>query len=339
MNNAAALPKNQLALLGLSHIAAKCALIAAEKKLGQLLLQAPLTTQEIATRLGFNTHATVKFLRVLNAYDIIDYSNDQASSTNLTKHLDCILSPHLIQGYTAIDHLEHTLRTDQASWEQAFNQPFYPYLQATGDKLHQFEDWCTLTAKDWLPAAFDIYDFHHFKHIVDIGGGQGHFLATILENSPEIEGTLFDQPTVIEKAKLLVSNHYSVGHRLQFVTGDFFSGVPQEGDAYIICRTLLNWNDEKARQIINNCYKAMPAGGKLLIVDFVLPEQTHPAYKRAVLSDINLLTILESSNRTKAEWLNLVNQSLFSECRYFAAKDDAPPGLIMPLCVIEAIKS
>jgi len=45
------------------------------------------------------------------------------------------------------------------------------------------------------------YDFSQFNSIIDIGGGQGMFLSTILKNNPNVRGILFDLPHAIASAK------------------------------------------------------------------------------------------------------------------------------------------
>jgi 16S rRNA G1207 methylase RsmC len=48
-----------------------------------------------------------------------------------------------------------------------------------------------------------MYDFSKFNTIMDIGGGQGMLLSTILKNNPQLQGILFDLPNAIESAKRL----------------------------------------------------------------------------------------------------------------------------------------
>ena len=48
---------------------------------------------------------------------------------------------------------------------------------------------------------FELYQFLEYKCIVDIGGGDGYFLAECLKRNPCKQGTLLDQPSVVEQAE------------------------------------------------------------------------------------------------------------------------------------------
>jgi hypothetical protein len=117
-----------------------------------------------------------------------------------------------------------------------------------------------------------------------------------------------DQPLVAETARQLFLKENCLD-RVKIVGGDFFEAIPKEGDLYTICRTLLNWDDEKAVEILNVCADSMHKDASVLIIDFVLPAKTHPHYLRTTLSDLNLLAIFNSGNRTEDEWTRLVSKS------------------------------
>jgi len=56
-------------------------------------------------------------------------------------------------------------------------------------------------------AVIGAYDFSAFRHVVDVGGGRGLMLASILAAHPRIQGTLFDQPGVVAGAKAVLEGH------------------------------------------------------------------------------------------------------------------------------------
>jgi hypothetical protein len=73
-------------------------------------------------------------------------------------------------------------------------------------------------------AVIRAYDFSPFRHIVDVGGGQGLMLAAILFAHPLLRGTLFDQPDVVAGAKALLMQR-GVIDRCHIVGGSFFEGA------------------------------------------------------------------------------------------------------------------
>ena len=112
-----------------------------------------------------------------------------------------------------------------------------------------------------------MYDFSQFNTIIDIGGGQGIFLSSILKNNPNLYGVLFDLPHAIESAKKLyaresANSNDNVNHdilsRCKLIEGDFFKSIPAIGaDGYIIKNVILNWDDQSAAIILKNCLQAM----------------------------------------------------------------------------------
>jgi len=51
------------------------------------------------------------------------------------------------------------------------------------------------------PAVADAYDFDGIHTIVDVAGGRGLLLATLLEKNPHLTGTLYEMPRVLAGAK------------------------------------------------------------------------------------------------------------------------------------------
>lgn len=189
-----------------------------------------------------------------------------------------------------------------------------------------------------MPVIFSLYDFAKFDVIADIGGGTGYLIAELLKKHPLQNGILFDQPDVIEHAQANFTDD-SIKSRLQFIPGDFFKAIPPSANCYVICRTLLNWSDEDAIKILNQCYSDMPANAKLVIIDFLVPDKDHPHYKRTILSDLNALALLSSSNRTKNEWESLVSQSKLELTQVIISEDNCNPEPFAPIILLECIKA
>ncbi len=50
------------------------------------------------------------------------------------------------------------------------------------------------------PAIAAAYKFSGLRTLVDVAGGHGSLMATILKANPKLRGVLFDQPSVIARA-------------------------------------------------------------------------------------------------------------------------------------------
>jgi len=294
-------------------------------------------TDFLAKQLNLHPVAFRRLLRVLDAFDVVELDGTKVKSTGQTQFLAQIRSPHLYDAFRCFDNLEYSIKHNEACWSTAFGKPFYPYLADHQQKLKEFVNWCSDSAKSWLHGVLSMYDFSQFDTLVDVGGGEGYFLATILEKHSEIHGILFDRPDVTESAKTFVDSTTYL-NRIKIVSGDFFESVPAGGDGYTVCRTLLNWNDDEAISILNNCHTAMTDHSKLLIIDFMMPHKSHRNYKRTVQSDLNLLGTINSCNRTINEWKSLVEQSKLQLINVIIGDENIEPEPISPIIVLECVK-
>lgn len=326
-------------LLAIAHefILAKVVMSASELKLGDLLEHGPLTLDEISKKLNISPDVAKLFLKILVTHEIVEERSPNVfAATPLSKCFDSVLSPHILDGYKVFNGALHTLQTNKGSWEHVFGKSFYDYLNQDPAKLQMFKEWCVESAIAWLPPILSLCHFPTAKTMVDVGGGGGHFIASVLQKNPHMKGILFDQPSVIKDAdKSTIFK--GLKNRTQFVGGDFFKAVPQGGDIYTICRTLLNWSDEQSIEIINKCHAAMSDTSKLWIIDFLVPNEGHPKYPRAVINDISLFVIFNSAIRTEEEWRNLIGRTLFTVSNIFVTNEENKPEPFYPMCVIELI--
>ena len=75
------------------------------------------------------------------------------------------------------------------------------------------------------PGIIGTYDFSQFSTLVDVGGGDGALLGSILAATPSLQGILFDTgPGQAESAERL--GGIGVDDRCEVVEGDFFDTVP-----------------------------------------------------------------------------------------------------------------
>ena len=158
----------------------------------------------------------------------------------------------------------------------------------------------------------DAYDFSPFKTVVDVGGSYGTMLAAILRRNPAARGILFDQPHVVAAAgeQLAVAG---VAERCTTVGGDFFVEVPAGGDAYVLASILHDRDDERSVAILRQCRRAMPARGKLLVIELVLPPGEEPFFGKWM--DLHMLVLVGARERTATEYDALFRAAGFALAR------------------------
>jgi hypothetical protein len=161
-------------------------------------------------------------------------------------------------------------------------------------------------------AVLRIYDFSGLRRIVDVGGGHGAFLATLLQANPDLQGVLFDRPHAMPGAMASLAEAAVIA-RCEFVAGDFFEQIPAGADGYLLKTIVHDWDDERSIVILRNCRRAMPNGGRLIVVERVLPDRfeanrRHHAIARA---DLTMLIAFGGRERTAAEFAGLFEAAGF----------------------------
>jgi hypothetical protein len=163
------------------------------------------------------------------------------------------------------------------------------------------------------PDVLRSYDFSGISHLMDVGGGSGELLGAIAQQNRKLRGTVFDLPRCAEAAGRHLQQ-IGVRDRVEFVAGDFFKSVPAGADAIILKSIIHDWNDARSISILRNCREALPAGGKLLLVERLMPEKPTATDedKAHAMSDLNMMRGPGGCERTEAHYRELIEQSGFT---------------------------
>jgi hypothetical protein len=161
-----------------------------------------------------------------------------------------------------------------------------------------------------------VYDFAGVKRIIDVGGGQGALLAALLTAHPHLTGATYDMPHAADGAATTLAAAHLAG-RGEFLAGSFFDSVPAGADAYILKNVLHDWPDDKCATILNNCRAAVPAGGKLLLIERVMPARvdTSSRHQAMAYADLTMLIGPGGRERTQAEFRALLDAAGFAVTR------------------------
>jgi hypothetical protein len=88
-----------------------------------------------------------------------------------------------------------------------------------------------------------------------------------------------------------------VTDRCEITAGDFFAGVPAGADGYILANVLHDWDDAQCVRILQECRRAMAPGGRVLIIERLIPDDPREAVP-VLLSDLNMLVVTGGQERT-----------------------------------------
>ena len=199
--------------------------------------------------------------------------------------------------------LRDAIMTGEPGFELAHGMPMWDYLARNPELGGAFDRWMTRQSDQHNAAVVAAYDFAPFRAVADVGGGRGSTLAAILRAYPSLRGILLDLPQVVaHPAPLDVAG---VADRCEVVGGDMLRAVPVGADVYLIKRVLMDWGDEQVIRILRNCAEAIQAGGRVLVIEMLLPPGNDPSPARA----FDVLMLLAQPKgariRTEAEFRNL----------------------------------
>lgn len=298
--------------------------IAVAVKLGvpDLFAEGAMTSSDVARITGTSPDFMKRLLRVLAAFDILKDLGD--TEFELTQVGDClrdgvpgsIRSLVLMFGsdtfWQTAASLGECLKTGKNGCELLHGKKdIFDYLGTDPEFADIFDN--AMTGRSALTGlvAAQAYDFTGIEHVIDIAGGRGKMLASILKMHSHLRGTLYDLPRVVETASSFLVDE-GVADRCCVMGGDMFASTPTGGDLYFLARVIHDWDDNHATQILQSCRRAMAPGAKLLILDRVLSEETQAgpaAQSHAVLDLTMMLWTAGGRERTATEFETIIGSS------------------------------
>ena len=214
----------------------------------------------------------------------------------------------------------HAIRTGGTGFEKALGQSAYEYLDQNPELGTHFNAAMIGFHGDEPAAIVDAYDFSDVQRVVDVGGGSGNLLGTILTANPTVRGTLFERPQVVPDAERNLGAA-GVADRCELVGGDFLESVPSGGDLYIVSHCIHNWDEDNCVRILENCRRAMGSAGCLLIIEAVVGPSDEP--DPAKMLDLAMLVVPGGEERSEDEYRSLLEKAGFRLTRVVPTRTSA----------------
>ena len=291
--------------------------VAAELGLADRLAAGPMTSAELAQATQTHEPSLYRVLRLLAALGVLTEHGDRSFSlTLLGERLRTDVPASMrswamlvesLGGVRAFEPIIETVRTGTPGVDLAHGMSIFEFVETHAQLADGFHAAMSERTAQFAPSVAAGYDFSAMRTVADIGGGKGTLLAAILRANGHLRGFLFDLPAVVANAPDVLGTA-GVGDRCEIVPGDFFAGVPEGADAYIMANVLHDWDDARCVRILRNCRAAMAAGGRVLIVERLIPDDPAAALP-VLLSDMNMLVFTGGQERTNAEYGNLLTEA------------------------------
>lgn len=331
-------PADLVLQVSTSYIMSASLYAATKLGIADLLEAGPRPVKDLAKSSDSNEDALYRTLRALAGIGIFQETSPRVF--NLTPTAECLRShaPNSIRDlvlwicdplhFKVYAEMPHALETGKTVGERVFGMPIFDYFAQDKEESEVFNRAMTNFSAFLIPAALEAYDFSYLNHktLVDVAGGHGYALTSILQKYPHMKGILFDLEHVVAGAEPGIKK-LDLANRCLTASGDFFQSVP-EGDAYIMKNIIHDWDDERALKILQCCHRAGAKNAKVILIEAVLSTGNEPHMSKWL--DIEMLLLPGGRERTEEEFRALFARAGFRLTRVVQTKS--------PVCVIEAEK-
>jgi hypothetical protein len=309
--------------------------LAALARLGiaDLLKDGTRSSADLSAEIGARPDYLYRLLRAAAALGVFAedgdgrFSNNEMSDILRTDHVPSLRHMFISMGdewaSRAWPTLSHSVLTGRTAMDRLFGMPVWEFFSQNPEQSEAFNKAMTNLSSMESPVVVRAYDFSGLGTICDVGGGHGLLLSSVLNANPRLRGTLYDLPQVAEGARS--GPLAALEGRASILSGDMFESVPAGFDAYMMKYIIHDWNDEYSWKLLANCRKGVNPGGKLLVVDQVVPPGNQFAPSK--IMDLAMLLFIDGLERTETQFRNLFASAGWRVTRIIPTES--------PLCIVE----
>ena len=183
-----------------------------------------------------------------------------------------------------------------------------------------------------IEEVLDAYPLQRHRVLLDVGGGEGRFVAAAAQHAPALQCHLFDLPPVAALARQrLAGLGLTTGDkpRVQVHGGSFFDdALPKVADIVTLVRVLFDHDDAHALQILRAARAALPAGGTLLVAEPMAQAAGARAMGDAYFG-FYLLAMGRGQPRSAAALQALIAQAGFADVRALRTRLPLQAGVLV----------
>jgi len=315
-------PHVQLVQMAMAHWVSQIVYVAAKLNLADHLATGPMSAEQLAERTETHAPSLYRLMRTLASLGIL--SEDDSHRFALTPVGEAmkagepgcaratilsIASGWWIRGF---GELLYSVQTGKPGFEKMFGMPIFDWFAKNPEEASLFNETMVGVHGNEPAAVAAAYDFSGMKTVVDVGGGTGNLLTTILASHPTLGGILYDLPHVVREATALIQAR-GLTDRIKLEAGSFFESVPSGGDVYMMSHIIHDWSEDLCLTILGNCRRAMHPESRLLLIEMVLPEGNTPHPGKML--DMMMLVGPGGRERTAEEYAALLAKAGLSLTR------------------------
>src|SRR5213080_3769249 len=207
---------NQMTLMNLTagKWVSQAIAVAAELGIPDLLKERPRTAAEIARTASASKDGVYRLLRALASVGLFAEAGNRRFRLTPLGRLLRTDSSQALGGYARFTghestwrpwgDLQHSVRTGEPAFDHVFAMPIFEYFAKMPESAAVFDAAMTSISTLESKAVVAAYDFSGINTLVDVAGGHGLMIVTILKANRRMRGILFDLPHVTAGAAKLL---------------------------------------------------------------------------------------------------------------------------------------
>ncbi|MET8451069.1 methyltransferase [Streptomyces sp. NPDC005209] len=308
MTTAESAPPPSMRLRELVFGAACAAAVRAAARLGvaDALGDEPMTAEDLAAKVKTEPRPLRRLLRALSCYGVFAERKDGTFAHTDMSRLLREDDPHSLRDismwctepwtWDAWPRLDEAVRSGRNVVEDLYGKEFFEYLNEDApESADVFNRAMTTSSEQSARDVAALLDLSDSKSVADIGGGQGHVVASLLDKYPVMQGSLLDLPRVVENAVPRLRKGGDLADRARIVPGDVRAAVPVRADVYII-KNILEWDDESTARTLRNVIEAGGPGTRVVVIENLVDDT--PSMRFSTAMDLLLLLNVGGAKHT-----------------------------------------
>ncbi|MEU9667670.1 methyltransferase [Streptomyces bobili] len=308
MTTAETAPAPSMRLRELVFGAACAAALRATARLGvaDVLGDSPMPVEDLAAAVKTEPGPLRRLLRAMSCYGVFAEQGDGTFAHTEMSRLLREDDPHSLRYITlwctepwtwdAWPKLDEAVRTGDNVVQDLYGKEFFTYLNEDApESALVFNRAMTTSSAQSARDVAQLLDLSGSASVADIGGGQGHVVASLLEKYPTLHGTLLDLPRVVENADPRLRPGGALADRMRIVPGDCRESIPVQADVYII-KNILEWDDESTARTLGNVMAAGGPGARVVVIENLVDDS--PSMRFSTAMDLLLLLNVGGAKHT-----------------------------------------
>ncbi|MFC8518346.1 methyltransferase [Streptomyces sp. NPDC057257] len=289
---------------------------AAQLGVADALGDEPATAAQLATAVNAEPGTLDRLLRALTTHGVFAAQGERYVHTATSRLLrtdtprslrDMVLWATEPWTWSVWPQLADAVRTGKGVFAEVHGKDFFTYLyEDAPDSAEVFNRAMTQASRLSSQSIAEALDIHGPVTVVDVAGGHGDLLTTILGEDSEVRGVLFDLPGALDDVDPRLREGGLFGDRASLVTGDCREAVPVAADVFIL-KNVLEWDDESTVATLRNVAGAAGPGGRVVVIENLVDGSPETGFTTTM--DLLLLLNVNGRKHLRQSLLRLVAEA------------------------------